>query len=159
MFVSLIFSVLQWIDNSREAARIAAVCGNHSSLTSALLKQKQPSSGDSSLLLSTFFFGSESMGHQSSLGFFYEMNDDWNYHAWHIDKPICSPCGERALSYNKRRGGEADGVINRQGRETQAKWEKRTRTKRGEGRESKSISSSLFFDKTLTTGGKKSYLI
>lgn len=71
---SLIFSVLQWIDNSREAARIAAVCENHSSLTSALLKQKQPSSGDSSLLLSTFFC-SESMGHQSSL-FFYEMNDD-----------------------------------------------------------------------------------
>lgn len=29
---SIIFSVLQWIDNSREAARIADVCENHSSL-------------------------------------------------------------------------------------------------------------------------------
>ncbi len=53
-----------------------------------------------------------------------------NYHAWHIDKPICSPCGERALSYSKRHGGGVDGVINRQRRETQGKWWKQTTKKR-----------------------------
>lgn len=34
-----------------------------------------------------------------------------NGHAWHIDKPICSPRGERPLSYSEQPGG-VNGVIN-----------------------------------------------
>lgn len=37
-----------------------------------------------------------------------------NYHAWHIDKAIWNPYGEKVASYGSRQGDGVAGVINRQ---------------------------------------------
>lgn len=88
---------------------------------------KQPYSGDSSLLSSTILF--KIYAPSVNTLFFMRWMMAVNYHAWHIDKPICSPCEDRTLSYSKRHGRGVDEVINRQRRETLGKWEKRTTKK------------------------------